>query len=98
MSPHTQNISGRPVLSFMCVQFIIESPREQPESAISEADGNLITASATGGLLWAKQILAHLNVFQEDTLEAWYQYFSTGRPEQFYALMQTLPTANSALQ
>ena len=98
MSPHTQNISGRPVLSFMCVQFIIESPREQPESAISEADGTLITASATGGLLWAKHILARLGVFREDTLEAWYQYFCTGKAEQFYALMQTLPSSNSASQ
>ena len=98
MSPHTQNISGRPVFSFLCVQFIIERPREQPESAISEADGSLITAGATGGLQWANQILAHLGVFGDDTLEAWYQYFSTGRPEQFYALMQTLPSSNSAPQ
>ena len=98
MSPHTQNISGRPVLSFLCVQFIIERPREQLESAISVADSNIISASATGGLLWAKQILAHLGAYQDDTLEAWYQYFSTNRPEQFYALMQTLPTANSAPQ
>ena len=98
MSPHTQNISGRPVLSFLCVQFIMERSREQPESAISVADGNLITASAAGGLLWAKQILARLGVFGEDTLEAWYQYFSPGRPEQFYTLMQTLPSSNSAPQ
>ena len=86
------------MFSFLCVQFIMELPREQPESAISVADGGLITASATGGLLWAKHILAHLNVFQEDTLEAWYQYFSIGRPERFYALMQMLPTANPAPQ
>lgn len=63
---------------------------------LSVADGNLITASATGGLLWAKQILTHLGVFQDDTLEAWYQYFSTGKAEYFYALMQTLPSSNSA--
>ena len=62
------------------------------------ADGNLITAGSTGGLMWAKQIIARLDVFSEETLESWYQYFSTGRPEQFYALMQTLPSSNSAPQ
>ena len=64
----------------------------------SVADHNLITASCTGGLLWAKQIIAHLGVFGADTLEAWYQYFSTGKHEHFYALMQTLPSSNSAPQ
>lgn len=60
------------------------------------ADGNLITAGCTGSLLWAKQILARLGVFEPDTLMHWYAYFSTGKPEAFYALLQTLPAANSA--
>lgn len=58
----------------------------------SVADNNLITAGSTGGLLWAKQIIEHLGVFQSDTLDAWYNYFSTGEPEYFFALMQTLPS------
>ena len=56
------------------------------------ADDNLITAGSTGGLMWAKQIMERLDVFQTDTLEAWYAYFSTGKPEFFYALMQSLPS------
>ncbi|MPN46519.1 hypothetical protein SDC9_194106 [bioreactor metagenome] len=64
----------------------------------SVADSNLITASCTGALLWAKQIIDHLGVFQADTLEAWYEYFSTGKPEHFFALMQTLPSSNSVPQ
>ena len=91
--PHTSNGPGfleMMVPGYQGQDFYIDRP--------SVADGGLITASATGGLLWAKHILAHLNVFQEDTLEAWYQYFSIGRPEQFYALMQTLPSSNSAPQ
>ena len=36
----------------------------------SVADNNLITAAPTGALLWAKQIIEHLGVFQENTLEA----------------------------
>ena len=58
----------------------------------SVADDNLITAGSTGGLMWAKQIMERLDVFQTDTLEAWYAYFSTGKPEFFYALMQSLPS------
>lgn len=56
----------------------------------SVADHNLITANSTGSLLWAKQIIEYLDVFQSDTLEFWYQYFSTGKEESFFALMRTL--------
>ena len=57
---------------------------------------NLITASSTGALLWARQIIAYLGVFQADTLEAWYEYFNTGKPEYFFALMQTLPSGTES--
>ena len=77
--PHTSNGPG-----------FLEIYVDQP----SVADGNLITAGSTGGLLWAKQILERLDVFSADTLKAWYKYFSTGKPEHFYALMQTLPSLN----
>ena len=60
----------------------------------SVTDNSLITASCTGGLLWAKQIIEHLDVFQPNTLEYWYAYFSTGEPQHFFALMQTLPSNN----
>ena len=60
----------------------------------SVADNNLITANSTGSLLWAKQIIEHLGVFQSNTLELWYEYFSTGKAESFFALMQTLPFNN----
>jgi len=56
----------------------------------SVAENNLITAGSTAGLLWAKQIIAQLGVFREDTLEAWYEYFRTGEAGHFFALMQTL--------
>jgi len=56
----------------------------------SVVDGNLITASSTGDLLWAKQIIERLGVFAPDTLEAWYEYFCTGKPEHFFALMGSL--------
>ena len=60
----------------------------------SVANHNLITASSTGGLLWAKQIIERLGVFESDTLEYWYDYFSTGEPQHFFALMESLPSSN----
>ena len=87
--PHTSNGSGFLEMVSPCYKgqsFYIDKP--------SVADHNLITAGSTGGLLWAKQIIEHLGVFQSDTVEAWYNYFSTGKPEHFFALMQTLPSNN----
>lgn len=60
----------------------------------SVSDNNLITAGSTGALLWAKQIMDRLDVFQPNTLAAWYVYFSTGEPGHFFSLMETLPAAN----
>ncbi|MCL2672352.1 MAG: glutamine amidotransferase [Clostridiales bacterium] len=87
--PHTSNGPGflemvSPV--YKGQSFYVDKP--------SITDNNLITASSTAALLWAKQIIAHLGVFQSDTLEAWYAYFSTGAPEHFFALMQTLATGD----
>lgn len=89
--PHTSNGPG--FLETFCPDYKGQSfYMDQP----SVADGNLITASSTGGLLWAKQIIERLGVFKADTLEAWYNYFSIGRPEHFYALMQTLQPAKES--
>ena len=50
-----------------------------------------ITAGSTGALLWAKQIIGRLGVFEAGTLEAWYDYFRTGEAGHFFTLMGTLP-------
>ena len=83
--PHTSN--GEGFLEMFCptykgTDFYVDAP--------SVADGNLITASATGGLLWARDIIKTLGVFKKDTLEAWYAYFSTNKAEHFFALMRSL--------
>ena len=83
--PHTSNGAGYLEMvspSFKGQKFFVDVP--------SVADRNLITASSTGGLLWAKQIIERLDVFQHNTLEAWYAYFSTGEAQHFFTLMQTL--------
>ncbi|NLE25168.1 MAG: glutamine amidotransferase [Clostridiaceae bacterium] len=88
--PHTSNGPGFLEMvspGYKGQSFYIDKP--------SVADNNLITASSTGALLWAKQIIEHLGVFQANTL-AWYEYFCTGEPEHFFALMQTLPSGNES--
>lgn len=87
--PHTSNGVG--FLDMFCPNYkgqscFVDKP------AVS--DRNLITASGTGALLWTKQIIERLGIFRPDTLEAWYAYFSTGETQHFFALMQTLPSAN----
>ena len=83
--PHTSNGAGYLEMvspGYKGQKFFVDAP--------SVADHNLITASSTGALLWAKQILERLDVFQHNTLEAWYAYFSTGEVQHFFTLMQTL--------
>ena len=83
--PHTSNGAGYLEMGSPCYKgqkFFVDAP--------SVADRNLITASSTGGLLWAKHIIERLDVFQRNTLEAWYAYFSTGEAQHFFTLMQTL--------
>ncbi len=91
--PHTSNGPGFLEMvssDYKGQSFYIDKP--------SVTDNNLITASSTGALLWAKQIIEHLDVFQSNTLEAWYEYFSTGEPKHFFALMQTLPSGTARRQ
>lgn len=87
--PHTSNGPGFLEMvspGYRGQNFYIDNP--------SVSDNNLITASSTGALLWTKQIIEYLDVFQSNTLESWYEYFSTGEPQHFFALMQTLPSSN----
>lgn len=84
--PHTGNGPGYLEMfspNYKGQNFYIDEP--------SIADNKLITAGPAASLLWTKQILSLLDVFREDTLEAWYDYFRTGKSEYFFALMQTLP-------
>ncbi|CUL30269.1 glutamine amidotransferase [Listeria monocytogenes] len=87
--PHTSNGAG-------FLEMFSSSYKGQSSyiNELSVGDNNLITASSAGALLWAKQIIEHLDVFESNTLESWYAYFNTGDPKDFYALMESLPTNN----
>jgi putative intracellular protease/amidase len=83
--PHTSN--GEGFLNMFCPnykggKFYVDRPAVRDE--------NLITAGSTGGLEMAKLILEYLDVFDPDTLESWYTYFSTGDPQAFFSMMQSL--------
>lgn len=91
MRPHTSNGPG--FLEMVCPGY---KGKNHYMDKPSIADNNLITASSTGALLWAKQIIEHLGVFEPTTLESWYEYFRTGEPEHFFALMQSLPSGDKS--
>lgn len=84
--PHTSN--SLDYLKMTCPQYQGEAFYQDDKSV---TDGNLITASSAGGLLFARNILARLDVFSEATLTAWYHYFQTGDVQSFQTMMQTLP-------
>lgn len=88
--PHTSNGAG--FLDMFCPSYL---GRSFYVDELAVADGNLITASGAGALLWAKLIIERLDVFRPDTLEAWYAYYSTGEARHFFALMQSLPSAGT---
>lgn len=63
--------------------------------------GRLITAAGTAPLEFAREVFAELDLYEESTLEAWYQLFKTGKAEYFANLQQAAakvgaPTAAAA--
>lgn len=83
--PHTSNGTGFLEMACPCYK-----GQSLYIDKLSVSDHNLITAGAAGALLWTRQIIEHLGVFQSDTLDFWYKFFNTGNPQYFFALMQTL--------
>ncbi len=58
------------------------------DAAVS--DQNIVTASSAGSLLWARYILEYLELFSPETINAWYNYFTTGDANYFGEMMATL--------
>lgn len=58
------------------------------KSAVS--DENLITASGIAPLEFAREVLKKIDVFETDTLEAWYKLYKTHRTEYFYKLIDSI--------
>ncbi|PTI04589.1 glutamine amidotransferase [Staphylococcus xylosus] len=54
------------------------------------SDENLITASGIAPLEFAREVLEKMDVFESDTLEAWYKLNKTHKTEYFYRLMDSI--------
>lgn len=57
-------------------------------SAVSDA--NLVTASGTAPIEFAKEVLGVLDVFTPETLQAWYNLNTTHKAEYYFGLMNSL--------
>jgi putative intracellular protease/amidase len=85
--PHTSNDPA--VLNMFCPNYQGENQYVN-EPAVT--DGTLITASGLAPVEFAYHVFRSLDVMAPATLEAWHGFFTTGKPEFFYALMGSLPS------
>ncbi|MGT2784535.1 DJ-1/PfpI family protein [Streptococcus merionis] len=83
--PHTSNASF--FLSQMSQRY---RGQDYYQETVAVRDGQLITASSAGSLLWAKYIIEALELYSEKTVEAWFKYFSTGDAAYYGELMASL--------
>lgn len=60
------------------------------KNELSVTGGNIITASSAGGLLWAKQIIEYLNIYSDETIDAWYKCYLTGDSKYYTELISSL--------
>lgn len=66
---------------------------EHYQDAPAWTDGPLITAGPANPLDFAKHIFAKLDVYEQDKLDAWYGYYSTGDASYFFKLMPEAATS-----
>lgn len=83
--PHTSNDPD--VLRMFCPGY---AGSAYYQNQLAVLDGNLITASGLAPVEFADQIFSRLGVMHEATRNAWYQLYTTRRPEFFHALMASL--------
>lgn len=86
--PHTSN--DLTALKMFCPNYRGESYYVN-EPAVT--DDNLITASGLSPVEFAYQVFRKLDVMSPATLEAWHGLFTTGKPEFFYILMESVSTS-----
>ncbi len=60
------------------------------EMEAAVADGNLVTASGTAPLEFAEQVLEVMDVFEPETLQAWFNLYKTQEPQYFFELMHAI--------
>jgi putative intracellular protease/amidase len=91
--PHTSNalayLKGEPDYA--------GSDRYEDRPAVRDP-GRVITAAGMAPLEFAREIFIELQLYDDATLEAWYQLFKTGRSEHFARLQQVAGDAGAPTQ
>lgn len=68
-----------------------ESPEylgeDKYNNSLSVCDSNLITASVAGNLEFTRDIMLKLNLFPEEFISNWYNYYKTGDVKYYLALL-----------
>ena len=82
---HTSNDLG--YLKMVCPNYAGEKYYRY-EPAVT--DGKLITASGVAPLEFSMHVLKALDVLSPRTLDAWYDLYTTHKPEAFYELMNSV--------
>jgi len=83
--PHTSNDLG--FLRSVCPNYK-GAGRYLAQPAVT--GGDLITASGTAPLEFARQVFQRLGAFSEETLEAWYNLHTLKEPQYFHQLMRSV--------
>lgn len=81
--PHTSN-----ALAYLQSEPDYAGADRYAEQPAVRDPGRLITAAGMAPLEFAREIFAELDLYDEATLEAWFQLFKTGRSEYFARLQQ----------
>lgn len=82
---HTSNDKG--FLTMMCPEY---SGEDYYVSQPVVTDNNLITASGLASLDFSYEVFKRTHVMKPETLEAWYQLYTTKEARFFHALMESL--------
>jgi putative intracellular protease/amidase len=88
--PHTSN-----ALAYLKNERGYAGSARYEDAAAVRDPGRLITASGMASLDFAREIFAELGLYEQATLEAWYQLFKTGRSEYFARLQQVAAEAGA---
>jgi len=82
---HTSNDKG--FLTMTCPEY---SGEDYYVSQPAVTDNNLITASGLASLDFSYEVFKRTHVMKPETLEAWYQLYTTKEARFFHALMESL--------
>ncbi len=89
-APHTSN-----ALAYLKSEPDYAGADRYVEAPAVRDPGRLITAAGMAPLDFAREIFAELDLYEEATLEAWYQLFKTGQSEYFARLQQAAAEAGA---